>query len=234
MLAAVGRGRPTDAWKRSSTTLLDAVDAVADLLLAESVHQVVRGNPDRAAAALDTLNRGEGAMAEPEVVATPGPGPLDHAAVARRHRRPTPRPLPAGPPTGCARQAEPRVAAWAGHLLGDPSGLAVTVRRTAAPATNVQLIDVPLSDLGLGALDLVYEPLAPRVLRHAADWAPPRTRRWTSASRLATMLAVAGALRELLNRARAGTGLDLARPQDRGGDVVRVRRPAALAAAPAR
>ena len=54
--------------------LADAVDAVADLLLAESVHQIVRGNPERAAGALDALNRGEGATAEPEVVATPRTG----------------------------------------------------------------------------------------------------------------------------------------------------------------
>ncbi|MEO8452817.1 MAG: hypothetical protein ABI647_23705, partial [Gemmatimonadota bacterium] len=57
VLAAVDPGDGT-AVGAVLDALLDGVDAVADLLLAESVHQIVRGNPDRAAAALDTLNRG--------------------------------------------------------------------------------------------------------------------------------------------------------------------------------
>ncbi len=40
-------------------------DAVADLLLAESVHQVVSGNPPRAAAAMDALAAGESCRRSP-------------------------------------------------------------------------------------------------------------------------------------------------------------------------
>ena len=39
--------------------LRDLVDAVGDLVLAESVHQLVGGNPMRAGLAADTLGRGE-------------------------------------------------------------------------------------------------------------------------------------------------------------------------------
>ena len=113
-------------------TLGDAVDALADLLLAESVHQVVRGNPERAAAALDTLNRGDGAIVDPAVVRTPRTGTgLNHRVlVAIGTDAP---PAPGWPSNGIRAQAEPAVAAWAGHLLGDPAGLAITVV-TPAPA----------------------------------------------------------------------------------------------------
>jgi hypothetical protein len=191
--------------------LLDAVDAVADLLLAESVHQIVRGNPDRAAGALDTLNRGEGATAEPEVVATPRTG----TSITQRLLvllAADPPAAPGWPVDGVRAQVEPRLAAWAGHLLGDPSGLAVTVRSNGAAT------EIPLAALGLGALDLVYEQLTGRVLRHAralgiAEGATVDL----GEQRLAAMMAMAGALHEVLTRARVGTGLDLARPQDRGG-----------------
>jgi hypothetical protein len=194
-------------------TLLDAVDSVADLLLAESVHQIVRGNPTRAAAALDALNRGEGAMAEPEVVATPRTGTsLTNRALVLVGAEPPA--APAWATDGVRAQAEPRLAAWAGHMLGDPTGIEVTARAGDTSTT------IALSDLGLGALDVVYEPLAPRVLRHArglgvAEGASVDL----SESRLATLLAAADGVHSLLSRARVGTGLDLARPQDRGSVI---------------
>jgi hypothetical protein len=193
--------------------LLDAVDSVADLLLAESVHQIVRGNPMRAAGALDVLNRGEGGNAEPEVTATPRTGSsiTNRALVLVGHHPPA---APGWPIDGVRARAEPRLAAWAGHLLGDPDGISVVVQADGASET------ISLAELGLGALDLVFENLAARVLRHA------RTRGAgegasidLSEKRLAALLAAAEDLRVLITRARAGTGLDLARPQDRGAVV---------------
>ncbi len=207
-----------DAGQRATVeavldALLDAVDAVADLLLAESVHQVVRGNTDRAAGALDTLNRGEGATAQPEVVATPRTGTSITQRVLVLLAADTPA-APGWPVDGARAQAEPRLAAWAGHLLGDPSGLAVTVRANGAAT------EIPLSDLGLGALDLVYEQLTGRVLRHARGLGVPEGATVDlGEQRLATTIAMAETLRELLTSARIGTGLDLARPQDRGGTL---------------
>src|SRR6185436_7879937 len=71
-----------DQWveptPEEATAVLEAIadlerthDAVADLLLAESVHQLVCGNAARAAATLDTLGAGEATPPEPEVVRTP-------------------------------------------------------------------------------------------------------------------------------------------------------------------
>ncbi|WP_331724250.1 hypothetical protein OG416_35725 (plasmid) [Streptomyces longwoodensis] len=61
-------------------TLGDAVDALHDALLAEGVHQVVQGRPERAGAALDALSRGETTPPELEFPRTP------RAASAVTHR----------------------------------------------------------------------------------------------------------------------------------------------------
>ncbi|MCM2393265.1 hypothetical protein [Streptomyces albipurpureus] len=58
----------------------DAVDAVHDALLAEGVHQVAQGRPERAGAALDALSRGEIAPPELEFPRTP------RAATSVTHR----------------------------------------------------------------------------------------------------------------------------------------------------
>jgi hypothetical protein len=195
-------------------TLADAVDSVADLLLAESVHQIVRGNPTRVAAALDVLNRGEGATAEPEVTATPRTGTsLTTRALLLIGAEPPAAPV--WPIDGVRARAEPRLSAWAGHVLGDPSGIEITVRVGEAATP------IALADLGVGALDIVYESLAARVLRHArgldvAEGASVDL----SEPKLATLLAAAEGLHALLARSRAGTGVDLARPQDRGSAII--------------
>jgi hypothetical protein len=193
--------------------LLDGVDSVADLLLAESVHQIVRGNPTRAAGALDVLNRGEGGNAEPEVTGTPRTGTsiTNRALVLVGHHPPT---APGWPIDGVRARAEPRLAAWAGHLLGDPDGISVVVQADGASEA------ISLAELGLGALDLVFENLAARVLRHARNrGAGEGASIDLSDKRLASLLAAAEGLRVLLTHARVGTGLDLARPQDRGAVV---------------
>src|SRR5262249_44694110 len=52
----------------------NAVDALADLLVAESVHQVVQGNAQRAGATVDALSRGDARAPDVEVVRTPRSG----------------------------------------------------------------------------------------------------------------------------------------------------------------
>ena len=207
-------GADAEAVRVTLGAISDSVDSVADLLLAESVHQVVRGNPERAAAALDTLNRGEGATAEPDVVRTPraGTGLTQRVLIVLGAEVPA---APGWPADGIRARAEPRVAAWAGHLLGDVAGIDLTVRRDGH-----DLVTFPLSDLGLGALDLIYEPQTARALRHARSLgAPDGAALDLTTGPLAGLLAMADLLRDLLTRARAGSGLDLARPQDRGGVV---------------
>lgn len=201
------------AMTRVLDTLMDAADSVADLLLAESVHQIVRGNPNRAAGALDTLNRGEGAIADPEIVRTPRTGTSVTHRTMLLLASDAP-PAPGWPIDGVRAQAEPRLAAWAGFVLGDPTGVSVTVHAGGADTV------LPLSDLQLGALDVVYEPLMPRVLRYArARGIPDPITVDVSAAPIAGLLGVADNIHTLLSRARAATGTDLARPQDRGSVI---------------
>jgi hypothetical protein len=214
LAAARAAGADSDAVGTVVNSLTDAVDAVADLLLAESVHQIVKGNPDRAAAALDALNHGEGGLIEPDVVNTPRTG----TALTNRVMIAIGRDAPAAdnwPADGIRATAEPRVAAWAGHMLGDPSGIEIKVTRgTTAP------IILKLTGLRLGALDVIYEDLRSRVLRHARGLGATEVAAVDlTAPPLAAFLAMATLLRDVLTHMRAGSGLDLARPQDRGGVI---------------
>ena len=95
----------------------DLLDAVSDLLLAESVHQAVMGNPERSAAALDALDKQQ-PLPDVGVVRTP------RTATGLSHRlmlllgAATPA---AGWVTGDPRRAaDPRVDAWCGAVLGRP------------------------------------------------------------------------------------------------------------------
>lgn len=220
LAATQAAGADSAAVAVTLDALIDAVDAVADLLLAESVHQVVKGNPERSAAALDTLNHGEGAACEPDVIRTPrtGTGLTQRVMIAIGPDAPA---APGWRTDGIRAQAEPRVEAWAGHLLGDSSGELLTFKASGTVAVPSIPASFPLGDLGLGALDLIYEPLMPRALRHARSLSGPENATHgatldVDAPPLAALLARAEMLRDLLTRTRAGSGLDLARPQDRG------------------
>lgn len=182
--------------------LRDTADAVADVLLAESVHQLAQGNMDRAAAALDAAGSGEAAPPDPEVVRTPPAGLAvtyrvvsmvgDGAVGAAGWSDAPPR-----------AQAEPRLEAWARALLGPAARVLVAEPAPTAPA-------ITAADLGLAALDLVYgvdaaleRRLARRVGAHRRL---ARGRTETTLANAVTLdeaLEVAGLLRDLVSSTRA-------------------------------
>jgi hypothetical protein len=146
-----------DVWRGpgpdEATAVLAAIadlaqthDAVADLLLAESVHQLVSGAAGRAAGALDALGAGEAPPPEPEVIRTPRSG------VSIQHRLAILIPDPVTPRRSGWRadapraKAEPGLETWAQTAFGDPADLAIAV---GSPAT--------LAQSGLCALDLLYD-----------------------------------------------------------------------------
>lgn len=148
---------PPDAWQPPRPGEAEAVlaaiaaleqthDAVADLLLAESVFQLASGNPARAAAALDVLGAGEATPPEPEVIRTPRSGlPIQHR-LAIVVPEPTPAPLP-GWNSGAPRaRAEPRLERWAQGALGDATAIAVSADGR-----------LKLADANLSALDVLYD-----------------------------------------------------------------------------
>ena len=115
--------------------LLDIHDAVADLAMAESVHQAVQGNYDRAAATLDTYSKGN-FPPEPDVVQTPRSGiTLTHRVGL--HLQPG---LTAAPTATPRAQAEPALNQWLAGIMPLPAQVACKVAYYN-PATNEPVRD---------------------------------------------------------------------------------------------
>jgi hypothetical protein len=135
--------------------LADVVDAVGDLLVSESVHQLVAGNPLRAGLAADTLGRGESLPSRFDMITSPRSGvgltcsvavvvPTANADGERGWNTDRPR----------ARLA-PAAELWASVLLGTAASwrVACTVTRDGS-ITEVQC---GLDDLAVCALDVVFD-----------------------------------------------------------------------------
>jgi hypothetical protein len=146
------------ALRAELMALDDAVDAVSDALLAESVHQAVVGNHARASATLDAVARGDARAPELDVIETPRSG------IALTHRALVVFSGPAPDVPGWTRgrfpfraDAEPHLNAWSGQLLGDPALVRCRVEQLD-PATGavVRTQEVRMRDLGLSPLDFVY------------------------------------------------------------------------------
>jgi hypothetical protein len=142
----------TEADRRALGSILrqlrDLSDAVADLLLAEAVHQLASGNMDRAGAALDAAGAGESAPPEPEVVRTPPTG------LAVTYRLLTLVDARAEDPQGYSDTraralAEPRLEKWARRLLGPATRILIAEASPRDPVATA-------ADVGLCALDFVY------------------------------------------------------------------------------
>jgi hypothetical protein len=176
--------READASEAAAITaaaarLLDVYDAVADLALAEGVHQAVQGNFERVAATLDAYTTGN-FPPEPEVVQTPPVGiGLTHRVAV--HLRPGLVPPPGATPRA---QAEPAVDAWLAGLLPDLAEIGCTVVWADPVSGTQQEQPVTLADLRVRPLDVIelldldgaqaMAELDDRVLRFAIEAAGPR------------------------------------------------------------
>ncbi|HEU0029480.1 MAG TPA: hypothetical protein VFQ53_02520 [Kofleriaceae bacterium] len=206
-----GSGDDRTAIEDELRVLDDAVDAVADLLLAESVHQLVRGNAAAASASLGALARGE-RPAEPEVVMQPRSGiDLMHRVLVVLDDD---GPAPGWPAQSTPRAAlEPAADVWIGRMLGDPRRIKLGV--------GPRVLD--LASLALRPLDLLWlagddAELAARI-RAAADSAgaaiehrPALADRATERT-LGDALVIARALAHALGGARPLKPVDFVRPE---------------------
>ncbi|HSJ04990.1 MAG TPA: hypothetical protein VK956_21125, partial [Verrucomicrobium sp.] len=153
------RGLPAGGNDRAAAEaelrkLDEAVDGVADLLTAESVFQIVRGNSGRAAGVLDSLAQGL-RPPEPEVAIQPRAGTTLTHRVAL---------VLGGEPTGAADWSaipatpravvEPYLDHWAGSLLGNPSQVQCRVTYVDNSNQAVHRI-ITLQDLGLRPIDVL-------------------------------------------------------------------------------
>ena len=142
---------------RELDALADAVDAVSDLLVAESVYQLVQGRPDRAGADLDAVSSGATPPPELELVRTPRAGAaLTHRVVVLVDPDGSSGPWPDGG-TSARAAADPALNAWVAGLLGDPSRAPFVVsfhdRDTEEPVGQTQ---VHLGQLPVAPLDLLH------------------------------------------------------------------------------
>jgi hypothetical protein len=126
-----------------------AMDAVADVALAEGVYQIAQGNYDRSGAMLQAVTRGTHPP-EPEILRTPRSG----AAIT--HRMALHLDVTAGAEVWSSdstprSRAEPALNAWLAERLGVPSHLRFVVRHgpdnIEDPANSVADLDIEPIDL---------------------------------------------------------------------------------------
>ncbi|HWJ89898.1 MAG TPA: hypothetical protein VNR87_02235, partial [Flavisolibacter sp.] len=126
--------------------IMDINDAVADVAIAESVHQIVQGNYDRGAATLDTFSKGNFPPI-PDVIQTPRTG------INITHRIGLQLKTGIDPAAGLTprAQAEPAMNDWLKSVLP----VAADIVCLASYGTVIDEI-VSVSMLGLEPIDLLY------------------------------------------------------------------------------
>ena len=159
--------------------LLDVYDAIADLALAEGVHQAAQGNFDRIAATLDAYTTGN-FPPDPDVAQTPPSGIALTHRIALHLEPGLTAPANATP----AARAEPAVDAWLGTILPPLSDVGCVVTWADPVTQAAQQAPVTLADLGvrpIDVLDLVLPDdvqamtkLDDLVLGYVTDTAGPR------------------------------------------------------------
>jgi hypothetical protein len=140
--------------------LLDIHDAIADLGLAESVHQAAQGNFDRASGVMDTFSKGNFPQ-EPDVIRTPRSGPLiTHRVGLQLEAGVAPGPV-AGVPVTPRSKAAPALNQWLAGILPAPANVGCTVTYFDVSAgKTVEVVvtqqNLALADLPLQFIDLLY------------------------------------------------------------------------------
>lgn len=185
-------------------------DAIADVLLSESVHQLLRGSPTRAAAAADVLT-GDGTPPPIEVTANPTEGSVVmHRVLAL---------LPAAgglsnflAQTPRARM-HPHIEMWAQSVLGGARAITLSASATMADSGWGAMDFVVLAG-GVAGADELWKHLTRRMPGLATEPSTAFTEAWV----------LAAAAFRMLGAARAATPDDLRRPSDAGGDLGTRRR----------
>lgn len=188
-------------------------DALADLLLAEAVHQLAQGNMARASATLDASGRGEAPPPPaPDVVISHGPGVIvTHRLIA------VPDAARAWSTTAPRAQVSPTAEAWAAGLLPDPSRVILGQGAGGGRAT--------LADTGLSALDFAAASRHPhtlaQLLRARGNLANPDAEfperdLGPQGIALSEACLTASALQEVLDRAVALDGRSIGLPGANG------------------
>lgn len=162
--------------------LLNIHDAVADLAVAEGVHQAVLGNFDRVGSTYDAYARGS-FPPEPDVARTPLQGRgLTHRLALHLDPAVATSATPGAPSP--RTQAEPAIAAWVASLLPAAADVGCAVSYRSAATGAMDTTPVTLAQLGLEPFDWLWvvkgDPaqamaeLDDRILLHVAATLNPR------------------------------------------------------------
>ncbi len=136
--------------------LLDLNDALGDLVMAESVYQVVLGNFDRAAANTTAFNQG-GHPPETQIVNTPRSGfALNHRVALHLDPAADPATSPSAVPMTPRAQAEPPLNLWLAGRMPAPGDVAVQVNYSTPSLAVPKTVTLTQTQLGLQPIDLLY------------------------------------------------------------------------------
>ncbi|MDH4279382.1 MAG: hypothetical protein OEW83_15030, partial [Acidimicrobiia bacterium] len=142
-----------DDVRQALDSIAADLDSVADLSMTQTVHSILQGNADAAAAMLAVTGGSDGAVPPVTVVDSQREAQLiTHRVMAAwplNNDSPPPKPTPASV-TG---QAEPRLAIWLDDLLPDPVSVVAAVTVSDAGGTVIRTDQVSLSALGLRSDD---------------------------------------------------------------------------------
>ena len=138
--------------------LADAIDGLSDALTAEAAYQMVRGNTSRTASTLAAIAQGDAPPPELEVTRTPRSGTsLTHRLLLLMSGPNVNTPGWVSAASRVRSNAEPMLNFWAFKLLGDGSRIRCTIERLDDETGAVlETRKLPLSELGIAPLDLVY------------------------------------------------------------------------------
>lgn len=159
--------------------MLDVYDAIADLALAEGVHQAVQGNFERIGATLDAYTTGN-FPPDPEVAQTPAAGVgLTHRVAVHFEQG-----LGPAPDATPRAQAAPALDAWLAGILPLMGDVGCSVLWTDPVGGAHRQRDVTLADLAVRPIDVLdllkpdnvqaMTELDDRILRFVIETAKPR------------------------------------------------------------
>ncbi len=200
-----------DAVTRVMRKAADTIDAVADIMLSESVLQFAGGNPQRAAAAMDAMATGASPSDTIDVLEAQDSGErLTHRVLAVVGGG---RPASAWNAERPRARVEPRLEAWVAAHLGDPAN--VVVADTGAGRITLEQADLAALDLVFGG-DLVRLERSLRAALPGLDGAALAIARdpgWPAPLRaLGQVAGLASTLRATIAGARPLLPAELARP----------------------
>ena len=131
----------------------DAMSALSDVSIAESVFQIMRGNYGRVGGILDAVSRGDHPP-DPDIVSTPRPGlDMTHRLMLLLAGAPPEPAAWSGVTTRPRAKAEPWLSAWVAGRLPDPATVRAQVTWTVGTQTGSA--SVSLRDLDIGPLDVL-------------------------------------------------------------------------------